>query len=196
MRVVSQPGRPRSTTPDRIQRAAFALFGTRRFDDVTVEDIARAAGIGRRTFFRYYPSKNDVVWGDWAGSLAALDAELAAADRDAPLAHVLRDAVIAYNHVPRPAVAQHRLRMELILHVPALQAHSALRYGEWRQVVARHVAARLRLQPTSLRPQVSAAAALGAATSAYEQWLRQPTAGSARLATLLGQAMDALADWP
>lgn len=189
------PGRPQATTRDAICRVAFDLFAARGFEAVTVEDIALAAGIGRRTFFRYFPSKNDVVWGAWDAALADLDARLAAAPASAPLAEVLREAVVAYNRVPAAAVAEHRQRMDLILHVPALQAHSALRYAQWRQVVARHVAHRRGELPGALAPQVIAAAILGAATSAYEQWLRRPDAGPRALALLIDRAIRELTAW-
>jgi hypothetical protein len=61
--------------------------------------------------------------------------------------------------------------MELILHVPALQAHSTLRYADWRAVVARFVARRTASREADALPQLLGHVALGAAVAAYEQWL-------------------------
>ena len=48
------------TTRAELEQVAFELFDRQGFEGTTVGDIARAAGIGRRTFFRYFASKNDV----------------------------------------------------------------------------------------------------------------------------------------
>ncbi|WP_019815326.1 TetR family transcriptional regulator, partial [Saccharomonospora saliphila] len=66
----ARAGRRRATSREELERVAFALFADHGFDATTVDDIARAAGIGRRTFFRYFESKNDVVW---ALSIPGLD---------------------------------------------------------------------------------------------------------------------------
>ena len=51
-------GRRRSTTWDHITDVAIDLFMAPGFDEVSVDDVAQAAGIARRTLFRYYPSKS------------------------------------------------------------------------------------------------------------------------------------------
>lgn len=65
-------GRRPSTTREAIARQALDLFERNGFDATTVDEIAAAVGISRRTFFRYYGSKRDVVWGNstpsWSGS--------------------------------------------------------------------------------------------------------------------------------
>ena len=83
----------------------------------------------------------------------------------------------------------HRQRMSLILHVPALQAHSTLRYADWRNVVARFAARRLEQPADALLPQLVGHLALGAAVTAYEQWLADE---SADLPALLTEAFGAL----
>src|SRR5215213_2120704 len=62
-------GRPPATTHAAIERTAFALFERQGFEATTLDDIAAALGVGRRTLFRYYPSKNDILWGRFDASL-------------------------------------------------------------------------------------------------------------------------------
>lgn len=169
-------GRLPATSRARLERVALALFAERGFDATTVDDIAAAAGIGRRTFFRYFDSKNDVVWGDFTGGLEQFGVWLAESPPDVPLLSALTDAVVRFNSFDPADAPAHRGRMVLILRVPALQAHSTLRYAQWRDVVARFAGKRLGLDPVCLQPQLVAHAALGAAVAAYEQWLRQQDA--------------------
>ena len=68
----SRLGRRRSTTPQHITDVAIELFTTHGFDEVSVDDVAHAAGISRRTLFRYYASKNAILWGDFDTHLAHL----------------------------------------------------------------------------------------------------------------------------
>src|SRR5688572_15274794 len=90
-------GRPPATSARRLERVALDLFERDGFEATTVDDIAGAAGIGRRTFFRYYESKNDVVWGDWGAGLALLGQWLAESPPEQGLVQALTDAVVRFN---------------------------------------------------------------------------------------------------
>src|SRR6185436_16233147 len=97
------PGRPRVTSRHEIERVALDLFSARGFAETTVDDIAEAAGIARRTFFRYYESKNDVVWGDFDTLLDDLEASLMVSSDRQPLWVTVRDAVVRFNTIPPDA---------------------------------------------------------------------------------------------
>ncbi len=184
------PGRRKITSRAELEQVAFDLFGRYGFEHTTVDDIAFAAGIGRRTFFRYFASKNDVPWGDFDAELARMRGRLSAVPGQAPLMQALRTAIVDFNRVAPEQLPAHRRRMELILRVPALQAHSTLRYAAWREVIAGFVAGRTAQPPDALFPQAVAYALLGAAVAAYEQWL---DGGQDDLAELLDRAVLALA---
>lgn len=168
------PGRRRSTNAVELERAAFELFDRKGFDSTTVEDIAAAVGISKRTFFRYFESKNDVVWGNFSEQLESMRARFRACPDDQPVMDAVRTVVVEFNRFDPAEVPWHRKRMELILGVPALQAHGTLRYREWREVVAEFVGARLGEPPSAMLPQSMAYAALGVAVAAHEHWLAWP----------------------
>lgn len=163
---------------------ALTLFASEGFDAVTVEQIAEAACISRRTFFRYFRSKNDVAWGDFDAHLDSLRSRLDAVPASTPVATALHESIVEFNRFPEAELPWHRQRMGLLLRVPALQAHSALRYAAWRGVVADFVARRRGEEPSDLVPQVVAYSALGAAIAAYERWLADE-------GTSLSEVMDA-----
>jgi len=164
-------GRAPSTTQGELSHVAFQLFLERGFAKTTIDDIVRAAGIGRRTFFRYFRSKNDLPWGDFDVLLERMRAHLASQPEEIPLRDALRLAVVEFNRFPADELHVHRERMWLLLNVPELLAHSTLRYAEWRQVVAEFAAARLGDRPDALEPQAIAWTCLGLSLAAYEQWL-------------------------
>lgn len=164
-------GRPAATTRGRLSSIAIDLFTTRGFDETSVDDIAAAAGIARRTLFRYYPSKNSIPWGEFDEHLDGLRELLRAGPVDVPLGVTLRDALIAFNTVPASERVEHRQRMSLLLGVPALQAHSMIMYADWRRVIADYCAARLDVPAESHLPQTVAWLTLGTALAAYDQWL-------------------------
>jgi mycofactocin system transcriptional regulator len=182
-------GRRPSTSRAELERVALDLFTSRGFDETTVEDIAAAAGIGRRTFFRYYASKNDAVWGDFDTELEKLRRWFDECRPDVRLMDAVHYAVLTFNRLDRDQVPWHRRRMALILNTPALQAHSTPMYARWRAVIAEFAARRVGAAPEDMVPQLVAYAALGAAVAAYEQWLRDE---DAELEPLLDLAMAEL----
>ncbi len=169
-------GRRRITSRAELERVALDLFTSRGFEETTVDDIAAAAGIGRRTFFRYYPSKNDAVWGDFGAQLAGLRRWFDGCAPDVPLMEAVHAGVVAFNRLPKAEEPWHRRRMALILNTPALQAHSTHMYADWRAVIAEFVGKRTGAAPEAMVPQLVAYAALAAAVAAYEQWLRDEDA--------------------
>jgi mycofactocin system transcriptional regulator len=167
----SRVGRRRTTTPDHITDVAIDLFTARGFAEVSVDDVAHAAGIARRTLFRYYASKNAILWGDFAAHLAHLQGLLDNVDPRVPLGKALRAALLAFNTFDECETARHRQRMRVILQTAELQDYSMTMYAGWREVMAGFVARRLGVRTSDPLPQTVAWTMLGVALSAYEHWL-------------------------
>lgn len=188
-------GRRRSTTPQHITDVALGLFAARGFAEVSVDDVAQAAGIARRTVFRYYASKNAIPWGDFDAHLRHLRGLLDQVDPDMPLGEALREALLAFNTFDESETARHRQRMRVILQTAELQAYSMTMYAGWREVIAEFVARRSRTKPEDLLPQTVAWMMLGVALSAYEHWLDDD---SVSLPQALADAFDVVGaglDW-
>ena len=168
-------GRRPSTTREEVARASLDLFNRQGYDQTTVDQIAAAVGVSRRTFFRYYDSKRDAVWGDFDAELLRLRGQLEGAPEDEPMMDVLRRAVVATNRFGAGQLDELRIRIGLISSVPDLVAHSAVRNAEWCEVVAGFVAARIGARPDELGPQTVARAALGAAMAAFTCWVGSDT---------------------
>src|SRR5689334_24307046 len=90
-RVTTQvQGRPPATSHAAIESIAFSLFEEHGFEATTMDDIAAAVGVGRRTLFRYYPSKNDIPWGQFDESLVEFRRSLNEMPPDRPLWESIR----------------------------------------------------------------------------------------------------------
>ncbi|MFY9766441.1 MAG: mycofactocin system transcriptional regulator [Mycobacterium sp.] len=187
MRQQPRVGRRRSTTPQHVADVALGLFAERGFAEVSVDDVAQAAGIARRTVFRYYASKNAIPWGDFDAHLQHLRELLDHVDPGTPLGEALRAALLSFNTFDESETVRHRQRMRVILQTAELQAYSMTMYAGWRQVIADFVAHRTGVRPTDLQPQTVAWMMLGVALSAYEHWLDDE---SVSLPQALGDAFD------
>jgi mycofactocin system transcriptional regulator len=179
MLAVSAPrrsaGRPEATSHAEIEQAAFRLFAERGFEQTTLHAIAEAVGVSRRTLFNYYRSKNDIPWGQFDQTLDHFRTLLHEQPEDLPLWEAVHRAVRRFNEFPSDARPPHVERMRLILHTPALQSHSALRYREWRGVIADYVAERLGRRADEAVPVLAGHVSLALAQSAYDTWLADPT---------------------
>ena len=186
----SRVGRRRSTTPEHITDVALGLFTAHGFAEVSVDDVAQAAGIARRTLFRYYASKSAILWGDFDTHLAHLQELLDEVDRVDPkvrMGEALRGALLAFNTFDDCETVRHRQRMRVILETAELQAYSMTMYAGWREVMAGFVAHRLSVKTTDPLPQTVAWTMLAVALSAYEHWLSDE---SVTLPEALGSAFD------
>jgi AcrR family transcriptional regulator len=130
MQTASKRGRPQEADPRRIARIALGLFQRKGFDRVTMGEIAEAASVSRRTLFRLFPSKSDLVW-DGLNDVRAVVQQRAASLAGAGLrvGGVLREFAEPFlRSLDDPeAAAMARQRLRLMADAPALLNHPTLR---------------------------------------------------------------------
>ncbi|MFP5019959.1 TetR family transcriptional regulator [Pseudonocardia phyllosphaerae] len=152
--------------------AAARLFTEHGYDETTVDDIAAAAGVGRRTFFRYFRGKEDALSPDHELGLARIAEVFDDAHPDEPLPSLaLRAAETVFElYTDDPEVA--RLRFALVGSVPALRDREAASVHHYRRLFTRELTARLAGEPDGeLRAAVTAASLVAAHNQALRRWL-------------------------
>jgi AcrR family transcriptional regulator len=185
--AASPAGWPRRTQAarKRLEDASLRLFAEQGFERTTVDDLAAASGVGRRTIFRYFPSKNDIVFGALDERLNVLAAELdVGRARGLPLFDMLRRAFHVTNSYAPHERASLALRIQLIATVPSLQAHAALRNRAWEDTVRAAVAACTGAHG-GVHARACAKAVVAVMWAAFDTW-RETGAGDD-----LGQIIDA-----
>jgi AcrR family transcriptional regulator len=166
----------------------------RGYDETTVDDICAAADISRSTFFRYFSSKEDALFGDTAGAgEKLLSALIARPPSETPW--------IAMRRALDPLVEQYsatddrsRRLARLIVNTPALAARHREKNARWHSMLRPEIARRLQVDPSDdsdPRSNAVIAAALGCVEAAMVAWTtsEQPR----DLSVLLDRAMNAVA---
>ncbi|MGV9614528.1 mycofactocin system transcriptional regulator [Nocardia xishanensis] len=182
-------GRPRGTTKRELEVIAMRLFTEQGFDDTTVEQIAAAAGISGRTFFRYFPTKAEVLWHQFDDEVANLRADFATVPDDVPMMTAVRRVVVNANRYRAEDVPELRRRMHLVATVPALSATAGAHYDAWERAVSAFAGRRLGEPEDGLIPMAVGRTTLAAARAAFDAWLRR---ADADLTVYLDKALLAL----
>jgi len=183
-------GRPPGTSPRELEIISLRLFTEDGFDETTVERIAAAAGVSKRTFFRYFETKADVLWHAFDGEVHALREAFGAVPADVPLMEAIRQVVVGANRYRAEDVPELRTRMNLIGSVPALQASAANHYDDWERAVSEFAASRLGQPTDALYPMAIGRATLAVCRSAYDRWVDR---ADTDLTAYLDEAIRALA---
>jgi AcrR family transcriptional regulator len=152
--------RKKQRTRERIVEAAFELFDERGFDGTTIADIADAADIAPRTFFSYFPSKDDVVFHDFEASHAMVASWLRDREPGTNAIDALRAGLAdAKGNIGAESLREKRLRQCLVSENESLAAHSQHLMGKFADLIAEAAAKDLGDEPGDLRPRLVAAAA-------------------------------------
>jgi len=174
-----------------IEAAAIELFETNGFDATTVEDIAAKADIAPRTFFHYFPTKEDVVLADYAARLERITETLAQRPQTEPPWAALRAAfaIVAADYTSqRDELIR---RFEILADNPAVYARSLQLQAGWEDALADVLASRAGNGDDLVLPRLMAAAALACMRSSLRHWLL--TGYRAKLPALVEDCFDRIA---
>lgn len=163
-------GRPRGTSARTLELIALRLFTEQGFEETTIDQIAEAAGVSRRTFFRYYDAKAAVLWNEFDTEVETIRTLLATMPGELPIMDAVRRAVIEANNYGAEDVPELRMRMSLLGSVPELIASSAIHYDAWERAVSEYVARRIGQPAQALYPLAVGRATLAACRAAFETW--------------------------
>lgn len=184
--------RKRQLVRDELSSAALKLLAYQGFDETTIDQIVSAAGVSRRTFFRYFKSKDDVII-EYLGDLGEqMRMEIAARPPTektvTTIRHGLSVFVDTFAAFPEKALPLARLTFC----TPALRARYLERQQQWQEAMASELARRSDVDLTKdIRPRLFAAVAFGAFDVALARWVETDAADS--LPTLVEEAIDLVA---
>ncbi|MGW1758776.1 TetR family transcriptional regulator [Streptomyces mirabilis] len=158
---------------DALVAAAFQLFLERGYEQTTVDDIVTLAGVGRRSFFRYFPSKEGVVFPDHERCLTDMTAFLGTGTgEEEPVRRVCDAARLVlrmYAENPTFSVQRYRLTKK----VPGLRAYELSVVWRYERALAEYLRGRFAGRPDgTLQADVIAAAVVAAHNNALRSWLR------------------------
>ena len=165
----SRPGlreRKKAKTRATIRQHAFRLFREQGYDATTVEQIAEAAEISPSTFFRYFPTKEDVVLQDdmellWIDALRAQPPDMP------PIAALRASLHAAFASLSAEDLAEMRETTDFALSVPAVRARMLDEFARTIGVMATAIAERAGRSPGDFEVRTLAGAALGVAMSSW-----------------------------
>jgi AcrR family transcriptional regulator len=166
---LSHRDQKRARTHARIQQEGLRLFLERGFEAVTLDDVAAAADVSRRTLFHYFPSKEAIALGFKAGLGPRIVAAVARRPDGEGLLemaeHALTDMAGDYQSAEAKALAR------LVHDTPTLRGGDHAKYEEMERMLADALARRASRDPGDPQVRVVAVTAIGVLRLATEAWL-------------------------
>lgn len=179
--LASGSGPRRHAVPHtRLRGAALELFAAHGYEATTVDEIAQLAGMSRRTFFRYFSSKEDVIFPDHDTLLAAVEAQLGAPTTGSPVAAVCAAMYTVFeSYLSEPDVALPRY--QLTHTIATLRDREIASVSRYQRLLTRYLGSRYgKSVEAALRAELVAAAVIAAHNHVLRRWLRRGCTGRPR----------------
>jgi AcrR family transcriptional regulator len=174
MTAIDRGGRPAATSAHELAAAAQHLFVKKGYEQTSIADITLAVGVSRRSFFRYFPTKADVLWVESGAELERFRRSLQAATPPGRYQDVIvRSAVAALRFEPADRQWAWE-RAKLIREVPAVQAHASSVFTAWRSAASQFASRYCGVEPDGLFAIAVGYAVVAGTLAAHEHWIGQP----------------------
>ncbi|MEY2476390.1 MAG: hypothetical protein QOG87_1705 [Actinomycetota bacterium] len=160
--------RKKRATRAQLEEAAFSLFAQQGYDSTTVDEISEAAHVSPRTFFRYFATKEDVIFGDHAEYLEQVRAAMEhgpGEDGD-----VVRDGLLQFSRLLEDRRDSVLSRRQLVLDNPSLQGRVLCVESAWATTMAEALAVRGGAAVPTFEQQVLTSCAMSALSAAVQAW--------------------------
>ncbi|MBN7792728.1 TetR family transcriptional regulator [Microbacterium esteraromaticum] len=192
MQNASRAGRPRASSRETLAEAACELFLEQGYDETSVADITRRAGVSRSSFFNYFSSKSDVLWSGLDARIEAASVALASLGRnaDGPAVRAALEPVVR-GFAPDPLVLALRNAAAMGVEEELLR-DTGIRHARIASAVA---GAARSAGVDEIRADILGAALAAAVLSALRVWAEQG-AGQASLEAAFDQALRSIHDLP
>jgi AcrR family transcriptional regulator len=190
--LMSSPGlreRKKAKTRLAIQEAAFRLIRERGYDATTVDQIAAAAEVSPATFFRYFPTKEDVLLQDDYDPLLVENWRKHLSDGVSPVTVARRVIVETLGGLPENELAMIRYRTKLMFEVPQLRARMWDNWISTQRMLDELIAEQLGSTTDDIRVRTISGALIGSMISTFEIWVQHPERD---LAEVLDEALGIL----
>jgi AcrR family transcriptional regulator len=187
--VVALRERKKDQTRDALARAAIELFQEKGYEATTVAEIARAASVSRRTFFRYFPTKDALLFVDNSDHLDRFREILESRQPDDGMVDPIRRACLAQADEYMRERDQVVARARIIESSPGLSKQERQQDLLWEQAITEALLAPRRYSSTAeRRARMLSGVIVGAMRAAIIEWQR--LAGNADLVRLTSEALD------
>lgn len=183
----------RNAVRQEVMRQAWRLFAAHGFEATTIDQIAAAAGMSRRTFFRYFTGKEELIVEQLVEAGERIADALAALPADEPVWPALRDAFAVVVEAAEAHPEQSRALRIMLRDEAAIRGSLQEWRRRWTELLSPLVVRRLPADPGSdpeLRAEALAGSALACLDAAQSAWADRP---EANLGRLLDDAMGAVA---